>query len=74
MMKARILAKPRRIPDWLYRRLERLYLNERASRQRESQQKLAEQDRRIRYYYSWARFMHAHKQCMPDCPYKGCAQ
>lgn len=59
------------MPDWLFRRLERVYLDERGRRDRERHERVAAHDRRIRYFYSWARFMHEHRQCIEDCPYAG---
>ena len=59
------------MPDWLYRRLERVYLDERQRRQRRDREIAAEQDRRVRYYYNWARTAHQLGQCFPRCPYAG---
>lgn len=60
-----------RLPDWLYRRLERVYLDEHRRRGVEARRRLAEEDRRVRYFYMWARFRHDHRQCIPECPYAG---
>ena len=61
-----------RLPAWLYRRLEGVYLDERQRRGRESRERLAEQDRRIRYYHDWARWAHQLGHHFPGCPFAGC--
>lgn len=61
-----------KLPDWLFRRLERAYLAESRRRQEESRRRLAEEDRRVRYFYDWARFGHQMGHHFPDCPYAGC--
>lgn len=60
-----------RLPDWLFRRLGRVYLDERQRRDRVARERMREQDRRIRYFYDWARTAHQLGQCFPGCPFAG---
>jgi hypothetical protein len=59
-----------RLPDWLFARLERVYLAESRRRKAEARTALDEQDRRVRAFY--AALLAAHEAGACGGPSSGC--
>jgi hypothetical protein len=59
----------RRLPDWAYARLERVYFSQRTIRRRESRSRLEAEDRSLRAWADAAREAHRLGECVPRCPF-----
>lgn len=65
-----------RLPDWIYARMERVYLDQRAIRRREANQRMAEDDRRLREWADRKSIEHDMGTCggaAAQCPFVPCA-
>lgn len=58
-----------RLPDWLYRRLEKVVRAERIRRERETQRRIVQRDRDLRAWANLALVAHNAGRCLDRCPY-----